>query len=368
MKIISTTRSSLIAMAVLIAGGFAGSAHADALDDITKAGAINVGVFCDFPPFSSATADMSLKGYDIDVAQIIADTLKVKLNLVSVTGQNRIPYLTEHRVDLLLSVGHSDERAKVIDYTTAYAPYYIAVIGPQALKVAGKDELADKSIAVNRGTLEDTSLTAAAPSSAEMQRFDNYNAVIQAFLSGQTQLMVVGNDVGAQVLAQQVTLKPEQKFQLMTSPDHIGLNKGEDRLKQALNDVDRQDARRRQPQQDLDPMAGQATRCQGPLSKTIDSGAIQPGFRLAGRGATPDRARRHRDDRADPDHVRDRHGPERSGSGRGPRPSSLSALRGIKTYVELIRNTPFLVQLFFFFFGLPSLGLRLDVRWPPCWR
>jgi polar amino acid transport system permease protein len=29
-------------------------------------------------------------------------------------------------------------------------------------------------------------------------------------------------------------------------------------------------------------------------------------------------------------------------------------------YVELIRNTPFLVQLFFIFFGLPSIGIRLD--------
>ncbi len=29
-------------------------------------------------------------------------------------------------------------------------------------------------------------------------------------------------------------------------------------------------------------------------------------------------------------------------------------------YVELIRNTPFLVQLFFIFFGLPSLGVRLS--------
>jgi polar amino acid transport system permease protein len=32
----------------------------------------------------------------------------------------------------------------------------------------------------------------------------------------------------------------------------------------------------------------------------------------------------------------------------------------INLYVELIRNTPFLVQLFFFFFGLPSLGIRLN--------
>lgn len=31
----------------------------------------------------------------------------------------------------------------------------------------------------------------------------------------------------------------------------------------------------------------------------------------------------------------------------------------VGAYVELIRNTPFLVQLFFIFFGLPSLGIRM---------
>lgn len=30
------------------------------------------------------------------------------------------------------------------------------------------------------------------------------------------------------------------------------------------------------------------------------------------------------------------------------------------SYVEVIRNTPFLVQLFFVFFGLPSLGIHID--------
>ena len=40
----------------------------------------------------------------------------------------------------------------------------------------------------------------------------------------------------------------------------------------------------------------------------------------------------------------------------GPRP-----LRWVVgAYVELIRNTPFIVQLFFIFFGLPELGLRLS--------
>jgi len=31
----------------------------------------------------------------------------------------------------------------------------------------------------------------------------------------------------------------------------------------------------------------------------------------------------------------------------------------VGTYVELIRNTPFIVQLFFIFFGLPAAGLKL---------
>jgi polar amino acid transport system permease protein len=34
--------------------------------------------------------------------------------------------------------------------------------------------------------------------------------------------------------------------------------------------------------------------------------------------------------------------------------------RSIAFYVELIRNTPFIVQMFFIFFGLPSVGLRLS--------
>ncbi|TJX51868.1 MAG: transporter substrate-binding domain-containing protein, partial [Mesorhizobium sp.] len=206
MTIRSTFKSSIAAVLVLGAAGLGlatQAAKADALADITKAGTINVGVFADFPPFSSASADMSLKGYDMDVAQYIADTLKVKLNPVAVTGQNRIPYLNDHRVDILMSVGYSKEREQVIDFAAAYAPYYIAVIGPAAMSVKGKEDLAGKSIAVNRGTLEDTSLTEAAPASADIKRFDNYNSVIQAFISGQTQLMVVGNDVGAQVLAKQ---------------------------------------------------------------------------------------------------------------------------------------------------------------------
>ena len=36
------------------------------------------------------------------------------------------------------------------------------------------------------------------------------------------------------------------------------------------------------------------------------------------------------------------------------------ARAAVASYVELIRNTPFIVQLFFIYFGLPSVGLHLN--------
>ncbi len=39
-------------------------------------------------------------------------------------------------------------------------------------------------------------------------------------------------------------------------------------------------------------------------------------------------------------------------------------LRGAAgVYIELVRNTPFIVQLFFIFFGLPAAGIRLSPEW-----
>jgi polar amino acid transport system permease protein len=44
----------------------------------------------------------------------------------------------------------------------------------------------------------------------------------------------------------------------------------------------------------------------------------------------------------------------------GRRSGNQLLAQAITVYVEVIRNTPFLVQLFFIFFGLPSIGIRLD--------
>ena len=211
-------------------------AHADTLANIQKAGVIRVAIPNDFPPFGSLGPDLKLQGYDIDMAGLIAKELGVKAELVPVTSTNRIPFLTTGKVDVVISsLGKNAERAKVIDFSQAYAPYYLAVFGPKNLNVKSASDLAGKTVAVARGTLEDLSVTKVAPPSATIKRFDDPNGAIAAFLSGQAQLLVVGNDVGATIIARHPSIDPEQKFSLFSSPDHVGLNKNEPRLMEKVN-------------------------------------------------------------------------------------------------------------------------------------
>src|SRR5262245_51728105 len=86
-----------------------GIAIADVLDDIAKRGVIKIGIFQDFPPFASLGADLKVQGYDTEIAEKIAEAVGAKAELVGITGQNRIPYLSEVKVDMLLSFGYSDE-------------------------------------------------------------------------------------------------------------------------------------------------------------------------------------------------------------------------------------------------------------------
>ena len=61
-------------------------AHADGLEDVVKRGVLKVAVPQDFPPFGSVGPDMQPRGLDIDTAKLLADQLKVKLELTPVNS------------------------------------------------------------------------------------------------------------------------------------------------------------------------------------------------------------------------------------------------------------------------------------------
>jgi polar amino acid transport system substrate-binding protein len=213
-------------------------AHADALEDVVQRGVLKVAVPQDFPPFGSVGPDMKPRGLDIDTAKLLADQLKVKLELTPVNSTNRIPFLTTGKVDLVISsLGKNPEREKVIDFSRAYAPFYLAVFGPPDADIKSLDDLKGKTVSVTRGAIEDIELTKVAPEGVTIKRFEDNNSTIAAYLAGQVDLIASGNVVMVAISEKSPKRVPALKVKLKDSPVYVGVNKNEPALLDKVNQI-----------------------------------------------------------------------------------------------------------------------------------
>ncbi|MDR3016385.1 transporter substrate-binding domain-containing protein [Delftia acidovorans] len=227
-----------MAAATLAAAGLGSAAHADMLANIQKAGVLRVAIPQDFPPFGSLGTDLKLQGYDIDMAALVAQELGVKVELVPVTSTNRIPFLTTGKADIVISsLGKNAERAKVIDFTQAYAPFPKSVYGPKDVSIKAPADLAGKTVGVTRGSTEDLALTQVAPASATIKRYEDNNATAQSYLTGQVQLVTLGNIVANAVNERTRLRQLDVKFAVEDTPCYIGVAKGEPALLQKVDAI-----------------------------------------------------------------------------------------------------------------------------------
>lgn len=110
--------AKLIAGTVVIAS-MATAAHADAtLDRIKGRGKLTVGVILSGAPFGFIDPKtQEQKGLNIDVAKALAAGLGVELVTETVTPPNRVQFLQQGKVDILIAnMQYTEERAKTLDY------------------------------------------------------------------------------------------------------------------------------------------------------------------------------------------------------------------------------------------------------------
>lgn len=203
-----------------------------------KAKKITIAIPTDFPPYGFVGTDLKPQGLDIDMANYIATKMGLAIEIVAVTSANRIPYLQTRKADLVIStLGKNAEREKVIDFTAAYSLFFQAVFAPKTLAIKSFSDLTGKSIAVTRGAIEDQELTKMAQAGADIKRFEDNNATVSAFVSGQVQLVATGASVAGNMMARNPQLGAEYKLLLKDSPNFIGVGKGEDKLRLKVNEI-----------------------------------------------------------------------------------------------------------------------------------
>ncbi len=125
-----TRRQTLIALAVL--PFMAGAAAAQTLPEritITTEGA--------YPPWNFTSADGTLVGYEIDLAALLCERMKIECEVIAQAWDGIIPGLNVGKYDAIIaSMGVTDERKAVVAFSSPYAraPNGFLTTGENALK------------------------------------------------------------------------------------------------------------------------------------------------------------------------------------------------------------------------------------------
>ena len=238
---IQIPRRQLIAAAAALAcsallSAWSPLAAAQTTEEIRKKGSITIGMLVDFPPYGTVDTSNNPDGYDADVAKLLAKDLGVKLNLVTVTGPNRIPFLLTNKVDVLVaSLAVTPERAKRVQFSRPYSAATIVLYGAKKSSIKTPADLKGVRVAVARASTQDTALTAIAPEGAEIRRFDDDASAMQALLSGQVDAIGCSTTVAAQI-AKRAGDAYENKLVLKQQFMAVAMRQGQTDLLKSVDD------------------------------------------------------------------------------------------------------------------------------------
>src|SRR5262245_52964745 len=122
----------VIAVGLLALTALGAAAQADVLDDVKKRGTLIVGVKPDYKPFGFRDPSGGLIGFEPDLAADVAKKLGVKLELVPVLSANRMEFLNQGKIDLMIAtMSAKPERRKIVQ---VIEPLYYSAAANALLK------------------------------------------------------------------------------------------------------------------------------------------------------------------------------------------------------------------------------------------
>jgi len=229
------------ALAAALAAGVIlhhGSAAADALDTIKARGTLIVGTKADYRPFGFRDASGAIVGFEPDLARDVANKLGVKLELVPVVATNRIPLLTEGKLDLVIAtMNDTAERRKLADFIEpGYYASGVNILAPKSQHLHVWQQLRGKPVCMIEGAFYNTEIKQRyAP---DILSFKYTNEIYSALKQG-TCLAVVYDDTA---IIGQLQSPDWQDFEMpllsiLVEPWGMAVRLDEARFEQLLSDL-----------------------------------------------------------------------------------------------------------------------------------
>lgn len=222
--------------------GTTDTAQGGLLASIKESGKLVVGTASGYPPYEFVditSANQSVIGIDMELAQSIADELGVKLEIQDMTFSSLLSSLPAHKIDLAIAgIAPTDERKKTIDFTDNYltAEQKILVSKEEADQLKTIADFSGKGVAAEKSTTQEA-LAKEKLTESTITSLEKVPDCILELKSGKISGIVVESIVGEQYVETDPSLTFSEASFDTYKYSAIALEKGNEDLIELVNKV-----------------------------------------------------------------------------------------------------------------------------------
>ena len=213
------------------------------LDQIKANGKLLVGTEAQYAPYEFKDLYANFAGCDMWLAQQIADSLGVELEVVDMSFDGIIPAVKSGQVDIgIAAFTKTPERAEEIDFSDLYetSAQLLVVKTGNADVYSTKEALAGQKVGAQKGTIQSQLIQSALPDS-ELFELEKYPALALEVQNGNIAGLVVDQAVGESLIATSNGGLEVANFEFTAEEASFGkaavIAKGNEDLVAAVNEV-----------------------------------------------------------------------------------------------------------------------------------
>ncbi len=221
----------------------AATAGSSALQEIKDSGKLVIGTCADYPPYEwhlIKDGKDEIIGFDIDIAQAIADELGVELEIKDMDFDGLIPALSTGKIDMIIAgMNPTEERKQSVDFTDIYYTQKDALVikSEDAENIQSENDLKKASLATQKATIQETYLLENFPDAA-LQSVPKSNTAILSLVTGKVDAVLMVETVAKQYVEQNEGLEIAG-FDVASTPNEsaIAVAKDNKDFLDAVNDI-----------------------------------------------------------------------------------------------------------------------------------
>jgi ABC-type amino acid transport substrate-binding protein len=225
---------------VATSGGAASFAADSTMGQIKAKGKLTCGVKFDVIGFGYRNPTTgNVEGFDADLCREIATAIGVEPEFIEAVSANRIPFLLEDRVDIVIStMTRTEARLKEIDFSKIYylAGQKILVKSASTYQVVGDLVTANVKVCSAQGSTSEANLREEGVAEANLVLFPTYTEAAAALVDGRCEAVSTDDSILIGLADQNDGLEVRGEA-FSSEPLGIGIKKGKDDLVQFINGV-----------------------------------------------------------------------------------------------------------------------------------